>query len=164
MMSPTDLQWQTRRARRAQGLPSTTTAERKRLYRRRHPERVKEAKKAHALRNPEAVRAVKQRWRNKHKTDTAIRNLWARWRRTARRLLVIQELGGKCVDCGEDYPLFLEFDHQEPSTKEHNVCGRGSLISIRKEASKCVLRCSNHHRLKTWIYEDRQAWRKGGGT
>jgi len=113
--------------------------------------------------NPDKVRRQKERWRARHKMDTAFRNQVARWRRTARRLLVLQELGGKCVDCSEDYPLFLEFDHAS-GDKTHNVCERGSLAAIRAEASKCVVRCSNHHRLKTWVMQDRLAWRKGGGT
>ncbi len=56
-----------------------------------------------------------------------------------------------CVDCGENDPIILEFDHtrdkrKEISTMIHNSC---SLETIKSEIEKCEVRCANCHRRKT---------------
>jgi hypothetical protein len=60
--------------------------------------------------------------------------------------------GAFCIDCGEDDPIVLEFDHVM-STKRYNVSSmtyRGvSVASIVAEIAKCVIRCANCHRRKT---------------
>lgn len=70
-----------------------------------------------------------------------------RWRRNSRRRL-IEELGGACVICGFDEPIGLEFHHLDRETKEFGLAARGitrSFESLRSEATKCVLLCSNCH-------------------
>ena|SRR3989344_9457436 len=56
-----------------------------------------------------------------------------------------------CIDCGESDIVVLEFDHQRD--KLYNVYElvreRGSLIKIKQEIKKCVVRCANCHRRKT---------------
>ncbi len=58
-----------------------------------------------------------------------------------------------CVDCGEKDPIVLEFDHR--GDKENTICvlaGTGaSLKTLKKEISKCDVRCANCHRKKTAI-------------
>lgn len=58
-----------------------------------------------------------------------------------------------CVDCGEKDPVVLEFDHIDPSLKEHTIgrlIGSGyNLDDIAKEIDKCVVRCANCHRRRT---------------
>ena len=70
------------------------------------------------------------------------------WRRRAKRILVA-EAGGACVICGFDgYPGALHFHHLDPSQKRFGLGGRGlarSIESLREEAKKCVLLCSNCH-------------------
>jgi hypothetical protein len=70
-----------------------------------------------------------------------------RWRRNARRRLV-EEFGGACAICGFDQPVSLEFHHLDRETKEFGFAARGitrSYESLREEAKKCVLLCSNCH-------------------
>lgn len=58
-----------------------------------------------------------------------------------------------CVDCGEDNPLVLEFDHVR-GEKKSNVSDMGnqsySLKTIQKEIDKCEVRCANCHRIATY--------------
>jgi hypothetical protein len=58
-----------------------------------------------------------------------------------------------CVDCGEEDPRVLDFDHL--NNKKHNVSTllrkEYSWESILLEASKCEVRCANCHRRKTAI-------------
>jgi hypothetical protein len=63
---------------------------------------------------------------------------------------LVQELGGRCLRCGEDNPLLLDFHHKDQSTKEGTI-GRmlqfaSKYEEAKKEAQKCVLLCANCHR------------------
>jgi len=57
----------------------------------------------------------------------------------------------KCVDCGEANPLVLQFDHQRDKIKSvmHMVAHNYSLKKIKKEITKCQIRCANCHMIKT---------------
>ena len=67
-----------------------------------------------------------------------------------------------CIDCGEQNPVVLDFDHREPSDKKHEVSKMVhdgySWKNILKEINKCDVRCSNCHRIKT---AKDQNWYKG---
>ena len=57
-----------------------------------------------------------------------------------------------CIDCGEKNPVVLDFDHVRGKKKAplSRLVGTGvSIDTIKKEISKCVVRCSNCHRIKT---------------
>jgi len=58
-----------------------------------------------------------------------------------------------CVDCGENDPVVLEFDHVR-GRKKGAICAmvyhRGfSLKVIKAEVAKCEVRCANCHRRRT---------------
>jgi transposase len=68
-------------------------------------------------------------------------------RRNVRQRLV-KEFGGACAICGYDVPIALEFHHLDPHAKSFGLAARGmtrSFQSLREEAAKCVLLCSNCH-------------------
>jgi transposase len=70
-----------------------------------------------------------------------------RRRRKVKRTLVA-EAGGKCRLCGYSRCLAaLEFHHVDPTTKKFGLSRRGarSIATLRCEARKCVLLCSNCH-------------------
>ena len=71
-----------------------------------------------------------------------------RRRRRAKEILVA-EAGGRCVCCGYDRCIAaLEVHHLDPRAKRFAVGGRGlsrSLATLRLEAAKCALVCSNCH-------------------
>ena len=59
-----------------------------------------------------------------------------------------------CIDCGEDDIIVLEFDHVDRATKEFNVSKAvrdgTKLPRLIEEINKCVVRCANCHRRKTY--------------
>jgi 5-methylcytosine-specific restriction endonuclease McrA len=69
--------------------------------------------------------------------------------RVERKALLIDMLGGKCVDCG--ITVSLEFDHIDPRSKTFDVAGNLSLKleTLINEANKCVLRCTICHAIRT---------------
>jgi len=70
-------------------------------------------------------------------------------RRHLLKRILVEEAGGKCILCGYSRcNRALEFHHLDPGTKQFELGYRGctrSLASLRAEASKCVLLCSNCH-------------------
>ena len=58
----------------------------------------------------------------------------------------------KCIDCGENNPVVLDFDHVkgEKLMNISDMSSRGySFKSIEKEMEKCEVRCANCHRIIT---------------
>jgi hypothetical protein len=80
------------------------------------------------------------------------RILHARGRKSARRLLEYL-LAHPCVDCGEQDPVVLEFDHIDPDTKRQAVSflARSGYpwSTVTAELEKCQVRCANCHRRRT---------------
>ena len=60
----------------------------------------------------------------------------------------------ECIDCGENDPVVLEFDHTKPSRKFKQISqmlsGHYSWESVQKEIKKCKIRCANCHRRKSY--------------
>jgi len=59
-----------------------------------------------------------------------------------------------CVDCGEDNPIVLEFDHVRGTKRKtlSQLAGEGySIQAIQKEINKCEVRCAY------------QQWKRGSG-
>jgi len=72
---------------------------------------------------------------------------------TLKKKELIKYKGGKCINCNlesndENYVVF-DFHHLDPSKKEMSVkvVNKG-LDKLKKEADKCMLLCSNCHRLE----------------
>lgn len=71
----------------------------------------------------------------------------ARRRRNVRDIL-IDEAGGRCAICAYDRcPAALHFHHLDPASKRFSIRGgrTPSLQTLRAEAEKCILLCSNCH-------------------
>jgi len=61
------------------------------------------------------------------------------------REILIEKLGGKCVECG--CTETLEFDHIDPSTKSFNISSgyHKPKEVLEEELSKCQLLCNKCH-------------------
>lgn len=68
--------------------------------------------------------------------------------RWAKRYRAVQELGGKCVKCGETNIFKLDFHHKDPNEKEFGISQlsqHATWDTLKKEIDKCILLCSNCH-------------------
>jgi predicted HNH restriction endonuclease len=73
----------------------------------------------------------------------------------------IEYLGGKCKDCGGVFHRSVyDFHHLDESQKELAL-SKGRFMSWDKykaELDKCVLLCSNCHRIRHHLREEKQVW------
>jgi hypothetical protein len=55
-----------------------------------------------------------------------------------------------CIDCGQNNPIVLDFDHQrDKRLRVSTMRASGwTLLTIVKEIEKCELRCANCHRIR----------------
>lgn len=60
--------------------------------------------------------------------------------------ILVNELGGRCIECGSDYDL--EFHHRPDTYKAFEIGSNltRSIEVLREEADKCVLLCYSCHR------------------
>lgn len=97
--------------------------------------------------------SFKKYWlNNKNEHAKAIRERNARTKHVGRQYCVDYAIQRGCVDCGENDPACLDFDHisGKKTRAVSEMCShRYSIIRIQKEIDKCVVRCSNCHRKKT---------------
>jgi hypothetical protein len=65
------------------------------------------------------------------------------------REILIEKMGGKCVECG--CTEILEFDHIDPSTKSFNIAAGYTKPkeTLLAEVAKCQLLCNKCHIEKT---------------
>ena len=78
----------------------------------------------------------------------------------AKQLVIDFLKNNPCIDCGEADVLCLEFDHIHNTKKfdiSNAIITNKSILLIKKELKKCVVRCSSCHRRKTHI--ERNTWR-----
>lgn len=90
-----------------------------------------------------------KKWRDE-KGGTEVVAQWSRNRRYENMLRIVQYLiDNPCIDCGQDDPLLLEFDHVRG--KNFNITNRlgRDWKTISQEISLCEVRCANCHKRKT---------------
>ena len=99
--------------------------------------------------------------KSKHKANVRLNN--AIYIDENRNYVYDYLLSNPCVDCGENNPVVLDFDHM--LNKSFNISGsykNYSLSTIKKEIDKCEVRCANCHRVKTAKQLGWYLWRKSG--
>ena len=103
-------------------------------------------KKAQSIRNRAYYKNNQERLKKRHKDRR--QNLRARNRKYVAEYLA----KNPCVDCGEDDPIILEFDHVRGKKLTHVTKlarDNASLKRLDEEIAKCEVRCANCHRIKT---------------
>ena len=90
--------------------------------------------------------------------NTKGRSLGKEKHETQRAILNSYKLGIGCQRCGyKEHPAALDFDHIDPANKKYTV-GKMTKTDIAKmwvEVTKCLVLCSNCHRIKTYEGKDR---------
>ena len=69
----------------------------------------------------------------------------------------------KCAKCGFDHHAALDFHHEDPTEKEHNVnrlVSDGRFKKAYAEIEKCIVLCANCHRIHH--YEEKKKPPEGG--
>ena len=98
------------------------------------------------------VKTSREHYRkNKSKyIKSAIRNT-NKYRKINRKKIWQYLLEHPCIDCGENDPIVLEFDHLRDKIMPVStmVAKCRSWNVIKKEIDKCEVRCANCHRRKT---------------
>ena len=78
-------------------------------------------------------------------------------RRDERKQKLVEHFGDKCDDCGGTFPVCCyDFHHIDPATKSFEIAPRlnGNFQTILEEAAKCVMICSNCHRVRHYKERD----------
>ena len=84
-------------------------------------------------------------------TEVEKETIRKRKRRTKKTQAAVDIHGDKCADCGQTFPICCyDFHHVEPKEREvgRMVHKDMKLNLILEEARKCVLLCSNCHRIR----------------
>lgn len=92
------------------------------------------------------------------KNHTKCNTCVTRLRRLRIKKKSVQYLGGKCQHCGYDKHLAaLDFHHLDPSKKDFTITTSKYSHNwdvIQNELDKCILLCSNCHRIEHSKYDD----------
>ena len=83
-------------------------------------------------------------------------------RRQKNREYILSKRNVPCADCGQTFPVCcMEFHHLDEETKLESLKKRGkgfldtmskySIKRIDEEMDKCVILCSNCHKIRHWV-------------
>lgn len=83
-------------------------------------------------------------------TFGSVKNNWSKGRQYKKEL--IRSFGGLCQRCNNEWPPYvMEFHHRNPHTKLYSLnigdLGKRLWRDILLEAQKCLLLCSNCHKI-----------------
>lgn len=67
-----------------------------------------------------------------------------------RKSLIVKRFGSKCFDCNQTFPdCVFDFHHLDPAVKDIQISLIRSISEkLWKELEKCVMLCSNCHRIR----------------
>ena len=107
----------------------------------------KECKFGRARQCLECVTSKNRQW---YKDNRESRQAAANKRNQDRRDWCIEQLGGKCLDCGGDFHRSVyDFHHRDPSDKVDAISNLlRSPGKLEEELKKCDLLCANCHRIR----------------
>ena len=104
--------------------------------------------RAYYLANHDRIRAYQRAYYATHNVQRENVRRQTRMAGARRHFLIRLFKSGGCVDCGEQDPVVLEFDHVY-GEKRNEVSQMGvraaSVNDLVKEVNKCEVRCANCH-------------------
>lgn len=106
--------------------------------------------KCHNLLPLDAFQANKRKKDGKQQSCRKCHSKYTNDRRIKTKLRAIEYLGGQCQRCsGVFHYAIYDFHHRDPSVKDFDWTRlkKQSWLTIISELDKCVLLCSNCHRL-----------------
>jgi hypothetical protein len=108
--------------------------------------------------NKELFKEKNARWYQKNKATH--RSLSTKYRKTFQEKANAFKLSKGCIDCGyKEHAVALHFDHVT-GKKVRQICDFRNWDLALEEVSKCVVRCSNCHAIKTFKNKEFRGWRK----
>jgi len=120
------------------------------------PEQRKEKRKGYKItyeaKNPQKILESERKYREKNKVKNRVyQRIRQKDKHRTNKLKAIEYKGGKCFDCNNEYPqCCYDFHHIDPNIKDSTIAqitGR-QFENIISELDKCVLLCSNCHRIR----------------
>ena len=87
--------------------------------------------------------------RTKRKAENHRMNIMMR--RDKHKKQLVEYFGDECHDCKKSFPVCCyDFHHIDPSTKSFEIAPRldGKIETIMEEVNKCIMVCSNCHRIR----------------
>jgi len=102
--------------------------------------------------HPDRIKKSEQKYKEKHRDRLRVSaSTWQKEKGRINKLKGIEYLGGKCADCGGEFPQYIyDFHHTDPNIKESGIArimGR-TWENIIPELDKCVLLCAHCHRTR----------------
>ena len=94
----------------------------------------------------------------KNRADAEKHRQYVMTRRDERKQRLVDHFGDQCHDCGGTFPVCCyDFHHINPEEKKFEIAPRldGNFQTILEEAAKCVMICSNCHRIRH--YKERKS-------
>lgn len=112
--------------------------------------------------NRDKIQSYGQKWCHENRAKKC---QYGRKTKTRKRELLQQiKVESGCVDCGyREHPEALDFDHIDHSTKLFCLSSLSysrTLAAIMLEISKCEIRCSNCHRVRTAVQRKERGLRR----
>lgn len=113
-------------------------------------ERKRRADRERYQRNRQKVLNYQREYYEKNGDTIRARiSLTGKLQRAQRRLEAIEQLGGKCQDCGNENLVVLQFHHRPGTFKVAEVTSLGnSKKRFWEEVVKCDLVCANCHLIR----------------
>lgn len=119
---------------------------RKRYYQ-NNREQILAREREKYLADPEKYKEYQKEYRKKNRQWITEKN---KQKRKDKLQLLIELLGNKCAKCAQQFPdCVYDFHHIDPETKLFTIgehMGK-AIKTLKQEVSKCLLLCSNCHRI-----------------
>lgn len=119
---------------------------RRRYYQKNRERILVQEKEKYAL-DPDKYKEYQKEYRQKNRQWITEKN---KQKRKEKLRALIQFLGDKCSKCEQTFPdCVYDFHHVDPETKTFTIgehMGK-AIKTLKQEAEKCVLLCSNCHRI-----------------